>query len=121
MAKAKSNEVISEATITRASDAAVKDAELERKKLARLFKKQKTVPVQISPLYQPYFGKVMTVTINGTSVAVPCDGKTYKIPASFAEEVKIRMYNQDQLLMKKRRMSNVSKNFESSPGELQLF
>lgn len=107
--------------ITRESDLAVRTAEQERKALARQFKAQKTVPVQISPLYQPYFGKIMTVTINGTSVAVPCDGKTYNIPATFAEEVRVRIYKQDQLLMKKRRMSRVTDNFEASPGELQLF
>ena len=121
MAKSKGSEVISQATITKESDNAVKVAERERKQLAKKFKEQKTVPVQISPLYQPYFGKVMTVTINGISIAVPVDGRTYKIPASFAEEVKVRIYNQDQLLMKKRRMSRVTDNFETSPGELQLF
>lgn len=112
---------ITQASITKESDRAVRSAEAERKALAQDFKKQKLVSVQISPLYQPYFGRVMTVTLNGTSVAVPVDGRTYKIPASFAEEVKIRIYNQDQLLMKKRRMSRVTDNFESSPGELQLF
>lgn len=121
MAKSKESEVITQASIVQESDRSVKTAEQERKALARKFKKQKTVPVQISPLYQPYFGKVMTVTLNGTSIAIPVDGRTYKIPASFAEEVKIRIYNQDQLLMKKRRMSRVTDNFESSPGELQLF
>ena len=123
MAKAKEvrEEAITTAQATRESDLAVKDAEKERKALARQFKKQKTKAVQISPLYQPYFGKVMTVTINGASIAIPCDGKTYQVPATFAEEIKIRIYNQDQLLMKKRRMSRVTDNFEASPGELQLF
>lgn len=119
--KKERNEVITEAQATRESDLAVKDAEKERKALARQFKKQKTKSVQISPLYQPYFGKVMTVTINGASIAVPCDGRTYQVPATFAEEIKVRIYNQDQLLMKKRRMSRVTDNFEASPGELQLF
>lgn len=119
--KEKEMEVITPAQVTRESDMAVKTAEQERKALARQFKKQKTVPVQISPLYQPYFGKVMTVTINGTSIAVPVNGKTYQVPETFAEEIKIRIYKQDQLLMKKRRMSRVSDNFEASPGELQLF
>lgn len=121
MAKSKESEVITKASIEKESNAAVKTEEQKRKMLARKFKKQKLVPVQISPLYKPYFGNVMTVTINGISVAVPCNGKVYQIPASFAEEVQIRIYNQDQLLTKKNRLSDVSRNFESSPGELQLF
>ena len=72
MANKKETEVITSAQATRESDLAVKDAERERKALARQFKKQDTVPVQVSPLYQPYFGKVMTVTINGVSIAIPC-------------------------------------------------
>lgn len=119
--KEKEMEVVTPAQVTKESDMAVKTAEQERKALARYFKGQDTVPVQVSPLYQPYFGKVMTVTINGTSIAIPCDGKTYQVPATFAEEVKVRIYKQDQLLMKKRRMSRVTDNFEASPGELQLF
>ena len=121
MATKKEKEVITPAEVTKESDLAVKTAEQERKALARQLHKQKTVGVQVSPLYQPYFGKVMTVTINGTSVAIPCDGRTYQVPATFAEEIKIRIYKQDQLLMKKRRMGRVADNFESSPGELQLF
>lgn len=121
MANKKENEVKTVAQATRESDLAVKDAEQERKALARYFKKQETVPVSISPLYQPYFGKVMTVTINGTSVAVPVNGKTYKVPATFAEEIKVRIHRQDELMTKKQRLSNVKENFEASPGELQLF
>ena len=94
MANKKETEVITSAQATRESDLAVKDAEAERKALARQFKKQDTVPVQVSPLYQPYFGKVMTVTINGASIAIPCNGKTYQVPATFAEEIKVRIYNQ---------------------------
>jgi 1-acyl-sn-glycerol-3-phosphate acyltransferase len=119
--KEKEMEVTTPAQVTRESDMAVKTAEQERKALARQFMKQDTVPIQVSPLYQPYFGRVMTVTINGTSIAIPCNGKTYQVPATFAEEIKVRIYKQDQLLMKKRRMSRVTENFEASPGELQLF
>jgi hypothetical protein len=104
-----------------ASNRAVAEKEIERKALAKAFKTQDTAPVQVSPLYAPYFGKVMTVTINGISVAVPCDGKTYMVPASFAEEVLIRLNNQDELIQKKRKLGDVSNNFETSPGELQIF
>lgn len=111
----------SEAVIVRESDTAVANAERERKALARSFKEQEKVPVQISPLYRPYFGRVMTVTINGVSVAVPCDGKTYMIPKTFAEEVKVRIFKRDRLIQKKNRLGDVQNNFEASPGELNLF
>lgn len=125
-AKKKNNEVVpeevvSEAAITKESDRAVAASERERKALARAFRAQDKVPVQISPLYRPYFGRVMTVTINGISVAVPCDGKTYEVPASFAEEVQVRIYKQDRLIQKKNRLGDVQNNFEASPGELNLF
>lgn len=111
----------SEAAITAESNKAVAEKEQERKQLAKSFRNQDKVPVQISPLYQPYFGKVHTVTINGISVAIPCDGKTYMVPKTFAEEVKIRIYKQDKLIQKKNRLGDVSNNFEKSPGELNLF
>lgn len=121
MAKKKENEVISEAGIHKESDMAVAKSERERKALAKAFKAQKKKVVQISPLYRPYFGRVMTVTLNGISVAVPCDGKSYEIPESFAEEVRVRIYKQDRLIQKKNRLGDVQRNFESSPGELNLF
>ena len=116
MAKKKTEE-----TVVAMSDKAVAEGERDRKALAREFKKQDKVPVQISPLYRPYFGRVMTVTINGVSVAIPCDGKTYFVPASFAEEVHVRIFKRDRLIQKKNRLGDVQKNFESSPGELNLF
>lgn len=112
---------VSEAAIVAESNKAVTEAEQERKALARYFKSQKKVSVSISPLYRPYFGNVMTVTLNGTSIAIPCDGKSYEVPASFAEEIMVRISNQDELIQKKRRMGDVTNNFEASPGELQLF
>ena len=111
----------SEAKAVRESDVAVANAERDRKALAKSFKEQEKVPVQISPLYRPYFGRVMTVTINGVSVAIPCDGKTYYVPKTFAEEAKVRIFKRDRLIQKKNSLGDVSNNFETSPGELNLF
>lgn len=117
----KKQEVVSEAAVTAASNKAVAAGEKERKSFAKSLKEQEYVPVQVSPLYRPYFGRVMTVTINGASIAIPVDGKTYKVPATFAEEIKVRIYRQDQLFAKKRKLSDVTNNIESSPGELRIF
>ena len=118
---AKKNTAAIEAEITAASNKAVAEGEKERKQLARSMKEQELVPVSVSPLYRPYFGRTMAVTINGTSVYIPCDGKTYKVPKIFANEIKVRISNQDDLFAKKRRLSDVSRNFETSPGELRIF
>lgn len=112
---------VTEAAITAASNKAVAEGEKERKSFAKSLRDQDYVPIQVSPLYRPYFGRVMTVTINGASVAIPCDGKTYKVPATFAEEIKVRIYRQDKLFAKKQRLSDVTNNLESSPGELRIF
>lgn len=118
---AKKNNAVSEAEITAASNKAVAEAEKDRKALAKSMREQELVPISISPLYRPYFGRTMAVTINGASVYIPCDGKTYKVPKVFANEIKVRISNQDELFAKKRRLSDVSNNFESSPGELRIF
>lgn len=114
-------ENISEASIHAASNKAVAEGEKERKTLARSFKELEFVPVSVSPLYMPYFGRVMTVTINGASVAIPCDGKTYSVPKIFADEIRVRISNQDELFAKHRKLGDVSNNFEASPGALQIF
>ena len=112
---------VTEAEITASSNKAVAEGEKERKMLARSMRQQEKVAVSISPLYRPYFGRTMPVTINGASVYVPCDGKTYMVPKVFADEIAVRISNQDDLIAKKRRLGDVSNNFETSPGELQIF
>lgn len=59
--------------------------------------------------------------IQGIEVAIPVDGKAYKVPKVFAARAKIIMSNQDELIEKCENASNVQKNFESEPGELTLF
>lgn len=110
-----------EATVMKDLDRSVATAEMKRKTLASQYNSEEKRSVSISPLYKPYFGKVMTVTINGISCAVPVDGKNYSIPKTFAEEVEARKYKQDRLIEKKKGMSDIQNNFESSPGELTLF
>ena len=59
--------------------------------------------------------------INGISVAVPCNGKPYDIPETFAAEVfrRLRAINEQQ--QRQKRYSDVSSNVENAPGELALF
>lgn len=116
----KKDTVKDEQRVLSESNVAVAEGEKIRKQVAKQFKKQELVPVTIPPLYKPYFGRVMTITLQGTSVHIPCDGKTYRVPKSFAHEIMIRLDNQNELIEKKNRLGDVRNNFESSPGALEL-
>lgn len=92
-----------------------------RKKLAEVYKREPKVSVMVAPMYAPYFGKVMHVMINGISIAVPCDGRPYDIPQSFAGEVFRRINAINDQQSKAKRYSDVNANIEGAPGELALF
>jgi len=81
---------------------------------------QEKTPVSISPFYRGHFGNVMTVSINGIAIYVPCDGKRYLIPKTFADLVTERIMNIDAQIAKQQRRAEVQKNFERAAGELPL-
>ena len=115
---------MTEAEIVKESDNKVLEVEKGRRALAAEFRDEEKVSVKIPPLYKPYFGKVMTISINGISCAIPVDGQTYQVPKSFAEEANVRMFRQDEILQKQEKLSESAKNrnnFETYPGELPLF
>lgn len=104
------------------SEGAVRVTDTERRReLARHYKEEELKPVTISPLYKPHFGNCMMVTINGIGLAIPCDGKVYNIPKTFANEVQARIGKIDMILEKRNRMKDISKNHETTPGELNFF
>ena len=92
-----------------------------RKALVNVYKTEPKISVMVAPMYADYFGKVMHVMINGISIAVPCNGKPYDIPETFAAEVfrRLRAINEQQ--QRQKRYSDVASNVESAPGELALF
>jgi hypothetical protein len=92
-----------------------------RKALVNVYKAEPKISVMVAPMYADYFGKVMHVMINGISIAVPCNGKPYDIPKTFAAEVfrRLRAINEQQ--QRQKRYSDVSSNVENAPGELALF
>lgn len=93
-----------------------------RKELIRYYKGEKQVVTYISPMYRPYFGNVMTVTINGISIRFPVDGSKQEIPATFADEIERRRQNIDDIIKKQKRMAAVKENEDKgSIGELSLF
>lgn len=76
----------------------------------------KKIPISISPMYAAQFSDVMTVTINGYSIFVPCDGQTYMISEPFALEILTRIERADEKERVSNRMSNVQNNFEQYAG-----
>ena len=92
-----------------------------RKALAEEYKREQKKSVMVAPMYAAYFGKVMHVMINGVSIAVPCDGRPYDIPATFAGEVFRRINAINDQQSKAKRYSDVNANIEGAPGELSLF
>lgn len=104
-----------------AMDASLQKTELRRRELVHIYKSEDKVAVAISPLYKPYFGSSMTVSVNGIAIVIPCDGKTYMVPKTHAAEALGRIYKTDQIIEKKQRMKNVSGNFERNPGDLSFF
>jgi hypothetical protein len=99
----------------------VQSVELQRRALLRHYKDEETIPVNISPMYAKYFGKVMTVSIQGITVAIPCDGKTRRYNKTHAIEALSRVRKIDASITRKERMKNIANNIESTPGELKFY
>lgn len=107
--------------VEKSVEAKTRELDLAQKNLVNVYKNEKKVPVRVAPSYAKYFGRVMRVAINGISVAVRCDGSTVSLPESFAAEVLRRMSEMDKIELRQSKMANVTRNFESSPGQLNFF
>jgi hypothetical protein len=81
---------------------------------------QDKVNVSLAPQYRPYFGKVMTVSLNGIPIYLPVNGRQYAVPRDYAAVIHGRRRAVDDLLMKTNRMADVRNNFETYAGELKL-
>lgn len=92
-----------------------------RRELIAYYKGEEKVERSLSPLYEPYLGKVIQISINGITIAFPVNGTTHKVPQSFADEIDSRRMAVDATLLKAKKMAAISDNHESYPGELQMF
>lgn len=99
----------------------LQQAQDSKSQLVKQYMAEETVPMYLSPMYRPYFGNIMTVSINGIMIAFPVDGSTKQVPRTFADEITRRRMAVDAMLTKQNRMHEVSNNHESAPGELSLF
>ncbi len=102
------------------SKAAIVRKEAARKQLVKTYLGEKKVPVSVSPFYRPYLGRVVAVLVNGIRVDVPADGQTYQINETHAGELIAKIKRIDSMIDRQKRAGDVSKNFESSIGELQI-
>ena len=96
-------------------------AQKRQRQLGDYYKGQEKVVIQISPMYRPYFGNAMVISLNGIPIYVPCDNKRYEIPKSYAMEVASRIKRVDDQIKRETRMSNVKQNFDGNTlGSLDL-
>lgn len=107
--------------LERSVEAQTRKLDVAQKNLVNVYKNENRVAVRIAPSYAKYFGRVMRISINGISVAVKCDGKTIELPESFAAEALRRMAEMDKYELRLNKMSDVQRNAETSPGQLNFF
>ena len=99
----------------------LRSANLTRKSLVEEYKAEEQVTRSVSPLYQPYLGKVIQISINGITIAFPINGTSHKVPRSFADEIDSRVMAIDATINKAKKMADIPENHERYPGELQMF
>jgi len=99
----------------------LKRAETRRKALIKRYKEEEKVSMYLSPMYRPYFGNVMSVSINGVTIFFKVDGSMQRVPKTFADEITSRRMRIDAILTKQGKMANIPNNFETAPGELRIF
>jgi hypothetical protein len=99
----------------------LKRAETRRKALIKRYKEEEKVSMYLSPMYRPYFGNVMSVSINGVTIFFKVDGSMQRVPKTFADEITSRRMRVDAILTKQGKMASISDNFETAPGELRIF
>lgn len=88
--------------------------------MANRYRDEDKVVVHISPMYRPYFGKVMPIVLNGVPIYVPVDGQRYEIPRSYAMEVALRIRREDDQMKRREVLANVRGNIENYIGERDL-
>lgn len=98
----------------------LKQKEAKRVSLIEVYKAAEKIGVSGSPMYAPYFGKVMPISLNGILISVPLDGRRYDVPKQFADLFYTRLRSVDSDLAMQKQLSDVTKNQESFAGELDL-
>lgn len=115
------NQPVDIAKTERAFNFAVNRAQIQRKELLKHFKSEPKETVYLSPMYRPYVGKIMPISINGITIYFPVDGKPYPVPRSFADAITSRRMAIDEIITKTNAMADIQNNFDGdTPGQLKL-
>jgi len=101
-------------------DIRLRDMQKAQTDLVYTYKKQEKVEIRIAPQYRAHFGKIMPVVLNGIPIYIPIDGKSYKIPKSYAMEVQSRIRKVDDQFTRQERLANIRTNSERYIGERDL-
>jgi hypothetical protein len=112
--------VVDTAALNSALETKVTALRNKNKRLVEVYRNEKKIPVQGSPMYRPYFGNNMPIIINGIAIYVPLDGQQYEIPESFAAIFFDRISRIDEQINMRRRMAAISDNVEAYAGERNL-
>lgn len=112
---------VNKANSAKSIEAKTLELDRQQKNLVNTYKNEKQVSVRVAPAYAKYFGRVMRVSINGIMIAVRCDGKDVLLPESFAAEVLRRMSEMDKYDNRRSKMADITRNYETSPGQLNFF
>lgn len=119
---AKTKEVIeTPVSVNKAAEQSLQAVELRRRGLLKYYKEEKKMPVSIAPLYKPYFGESMVVSVNDISIVIPCDGKTYQVNKTHAEAALSRIAKVNLMIDRTNKMKDIPSNAESTPGEIKFF
>ncbi len=104
----------------RVAEMSIQAREKDRKGLIKRFQSERKIQVSVSPFYKPYFGSVAMISVQGISVHVPVNSKTYTVPQTFAEHLHEAIADVDKAVQRNERLSNVSGNFEKHVGALKF-
>lgn len=94
----------------------------KQKEVLNTYQNSKYKTITIPPMYAPYFGNTMRVTINCITVTVRCNGTPHKVPLPHYKEIRGRMTARDNIMRIQNNMSDAKGAiFERAPGDVNLF
>lgn len=85
------------ASIRQHEEDATTAMKLSKSRAFAAFSKEPKVDVSVAVPYGNYCGGFVKVGVNGMTVEIPADGKSYKMPLTLAKAVKQRLSNYDAM------------------------
>lgn len=98
----------------------LRSADRKRQIVAQGYAKEKKVAVSIPAPYKPYFGSTAMISVNGVSVYIPVDGRSYYVNETHAAEIFETLQNINAGTEQRAALANVQQNKEEAPGSLKF-